>query len=119
MKKNILLPVACILFLFFAAFSLPKMSGDILFIDKGDTEALELDADTYQGYEWIISANTDPTIAKYEGKEFEYGEKNTDLSVQKLKFKGLKKGKTTITLQYIKQGEQLPKKTKTVVIRVF
>lgn len=119
MKKHIILPLSLVLFLFFTVISFSGTGGDYLFIDKGDTEELELDADTYQGYEWIVSGNSDQTIVKYEGKEFEYGSKNTDLSVQKLKFKGLKKGKTTITLQYIKQGEQLPKKTKTVIVRVF
>jgi hypothetical protein len=119
MKKHILLPLSLALFLVFTAYTISGTGGDYLFIDKGDTEELELDADTYNGYEWVISGSTDETIVKYEGKEFEYGSKNTDLSVQKLKFKGLKKGKTTITLQYIKQGEQLPKKTKTVKIQVF
>lgn len=95
------------------------LSSDFLFIDKGDTEEYEIAADTYQGYEWVVSTITDPSIMKYEGKEFEYGEKNTDLSVQKIKFKGLKKGKTTVTLQYIKQGDMVPKKTKTITIKVY
>ncbi len=119
MRKLIEISVLSFILLIFAAFSYPQKTGDYLFIDKGEIEAIELDADTYQGYEWIVSATSDPTIVKYEGKEFEYGEKNTDLSVQKIKFKGLKKGKTTVTLQYIKQGEMVPKKTKTITIKVY
>jgi len=119
MKKIIKTAFTAFLWIFIASFTSNVYSGDNLFIDKGETESFELSADTYQGYEWVIASSSDPTIAKYEGKEFEYGEKNTDLSVQKLKFRGLKKGKTVVTLQYIKQGDMVPKKTKTVTIRVY
>ncbi|HMT12333.1 MAG TPA: hypothetical protein PKA39_12005, partial [Ignavibacteria bacterium] len=61
----------------------------------------------------------DQTIVKYEGKENKFGEKNTDLTTQLIKFKGLKKGKTIVTLNYIKQGESIPKKTRKLVIRVY
>lgn len=100
-------------------FKLPAELGSYLVIEVGETEVLELDADTYNGYEWIVSKIDDPTLIKYEGKEFEYGDKNTDLSVQKMKFKGLKKGRTNMKLDYIKQGEQLPKKSKTIKVSVY
>ena len=119
MTKIIKLKVFSVFLFLLVIFNGDVYCGDFLFIDKGETEEYEISADTYQGYEWIVSTMSDPTIVKYDGKEFEYGEKNTDLSVQKIKFKGIKKGKTTVTLQYMKQGDMVPKKTKIITIKVY
>lgn len=98
---------------------LENYKGENIAMAVGDTASVKMDADTYQGYEWVVSANSDPTIAKYEGKTNILGEKNTDLTVQVIKFKGLKKGKTIVTLNYVKQGDLLAKKTRTVNIAVY
>lgn len=110
--------IICFTMLISAAYS-NLLADDYLFIDVDDTKVYKIDADTYQGYDWIIASMTDQTIAKYEGKENKFGEKNTDLTTQLIKFKGLKKGKTIVTLNYIKQGESLPRKTRKLIIRVY
>ena len=120
MNNNIsrILLAICLTMLISAAYS-EVLADDYLFIDVDDTEVYKIDADTYQGYDWVIASMTDQTIVKYEGKENKFGEKNTDLTTQLIKFKGLKKGKTIVTLNYIKQGESIPKKTRKLVIRVY
>jgi len=85
----------------------------------GGFASVTMEADTHQGYDWVVSSSSNSSIAKYEGKENNYGEKNTDLTKQVIKFKGLKKGKTIITLNYVKQGDMLAKKTRTVNITVY
>ena len=102
MKKHIILPLSLALFLFFTVISFSGTGGDYLFIDKGDTEELELDADTYQGYEWIVSGNSDQTIVKYEGKEFEYGSKNTEL----LRIASLERGVAALILDSLLLGDE-------------
>jgi len=120
MKIRILrtLLISSFMMLFLAAHS-NVLADDYLFIDVDDTKTYKIDADTYQGYDWVIASMTDQTIVKYEGKENKFGEKNTDLTTQLIKFKGLKKGKTIVTFNYMKQGESLPKKTRKLTIRVY
>lgn len=93
--------------------------GENISMGVGEISSVNMIADTYNKYDWVVSANSDPTIAKYEGKDNQFGEKNTDPTTQVLKFKGLKKGKTIITLNYVKLGDILAKKTRTVNITVY
>lgn len=85
----------------------------------GDISSVKLSADTYNKFDWVVASNSDPTIAKYEGKDNQFGEKNTDMTTQVLKFKGLKKGKTIVTLNYVKLGDLLAKKSRTINITVY
>jgi PBP1b-binding outer membrane lipoprotein LpoB len=93
--------------------------GENLSMSVGDTSSVNMTADTHNGYDWIVSANSDPSIAKYTGKENLAGEKVTDKTTQVIKFKGLKKGKTIITLNYVKKGDMLAKQTRTLNITVY
>lgn len=92
--------------------------GDNISIGVGDTSSVNMDSDTQSGYDWIISANSDPSIAKFSGKE-NINTENKRKTVQVLRFKGLKKGKTIITLNYVKKGDMLVKKTRTLNITVY
>lgn len=85
----------------------------------GDSASVKMEADTYNGYDWVVSSNSNSAVAKYAGKEDLPGEKNTDPVKQVIKFKGLKKGKTIITLNYVKKGDILAHKTRTVNITVY
>ncbi len=93
--------------------------GENLSMSVGDTSSVKMIADTYRGYEWIVTANSDPIVAKYAGKEDQAGEKITDKTTQVIRFKGLKKGKTIITLNYVKKGDMLAKQSRTINITVY
>ncbi len=93
--------------------------GENISMGVGDISSVKLSADTYNKFDWVVASNSDPTIAKYDGKDNQFGEKNTDMTTQVLKFKGLKKGKTIITLNYIKLGDLLAKKSRTINITVY
>lgn len=93
--------------------------GDNLVISAGNTASINMTADTFGGYDWIVASNSDETIAVFEGKETVNGEKKSDPSEQILKFKGLKKGKTIITLNYVKKGDLIAHKTRTINISVY
>ncbi|HWA06034.1 MAG TPA: protease inhibitor I42 family protein [Ignavibacteria bacterium] len=93
--------------------------GENISMAVGDIASVKMEADTYSGYDWVVASNSNSAVAKYEGKDTKFGEKNTDLSTQIIKFKGLKKGKTIVTLNYIKQGDMIAKKTRTVNITVY
>jgi predicted secreted protein len=109
--------------LFFSSCSslkdIENYKGENITMSVGEIGSVTMEADTYQGYDWVVSSSSNSAIAKYEGKDNQYGEKNTDPTKQVIKFKGLKKGKTSITLNYIKQGDMLAKKTRTVNITVY
>lgn len=105
--------------LFLSCSGYQDYKGDKLLISKGNSSSVKMSADTYKGYEWIVASNSDPSVAVFEEKENVYGEKNTDMTEQILKFKGLKKGKTIITLNYIKHGDFIAKKTRTINISVY
>jgi len=93
--------------------------GESITIAVGEIGSVTMEADTYQGYDWVVSSSSNSAIAKYEGTDNQHGAKNTDLTKQVIKFKGLKKGKTSITLNYVKKGDMLAKKTRTVNITVY
>ena len=93
--------------------------GENISMGVGDTASVKMEADTYSGYDWVVSSNSNSSIAKYDGKDNLSGEKNTDPVTQVIKFKGLKKGKTIITLNYVKKGDLIAKKTRTVNITVY
>lgn len=93
--------------------------GENISMGVGDTASVKMEAETFQGYEWVVSSNSNSKVAKYEGKNNLSGEKNTGPVTQVIKFKGLKKGKTIITLNYVKKGDLIAKKTRTVNITVY
>jgi len=93
--------------------------GENISMGVGDTASVKMLAETFQGYDWVVSSNSNSAVAKYEGKDNLSGEKNTDPVIQVIKFKGLKKGKTIITLNYVKKGDLIAKKTRTVNITVY
>lgn len=93
--------------------------GENISMGVGDTASVSMLADTKNGYDWIVASNSSPTIAKYNGKDNQYAEKTTDKTTQLIKFKGLKKGKTIVTLNYIKQGDMLAKQSRTINIMVY
>jgi len=93
--------------------------GESITIAVGEIGSVTMEADTYQGYDWVVSSSSNSAIAKYEGTDNQHGAKNTDPTKQVIKFKGLKKGKTSITLNYVKKGDMLAKKTRTVNITVY
>ncbi len=93
--------------------------GENISMGAGDTASVSMLADTKNGYDWIVASNSDPTIAKYDSKQNIFGEKTTDKTTQLIKFKGLKKGKTIVTLNYIKQGDMLAKQSRTINITVY
>jgi PBP1b-binding outer membrane lipoprotein LpoB len=119
--------LASVFIFFFALFlsscsglkDIENYKGENLSISVGDTASVSMTADTHNGYDWIVAANSDPSIAKYTGKENLDGEKVTDKTTQVIKFKGLKKGKTIITLNYVKKGDMLAKQTRTLNITVY
>lgn len=121
-SKIILLALSIPLFLFTSCSGLKDIEnykGENISMSVGEFASVTMEADTHQGYDWVVSSSSNSSIAKYEGKENKYGEKNTDMTKQVIKFKGLKKGKTIITLNYVKQGDMLAKKTRTVNITVY
>lgn len=93
--------------------------GENISMGVGDTASVKMEAETFQGYDWVVTSNSNSAVAKYEGKDNLPGEKSTDPVTQVIKFKGLKKGKTIITLNYVKKGDMLAKKTRTVNITVY
>lgn len=93
--------------------------GENIAMAVDDSASVKMEADTYNGYDWVVSSNSNSAVAKYVGKDNLSGEKNTDPVTQVIKFKGLKKGKTIITLNYIKKGDLIAKKTRTVNITVY
>lgn len=109
--------------LFFASCSslkdIENYKGESITIAVGEIGSVTMEADTYQGYDWVVSSSSNSVIAKYEGTDNQHGAKNTDPTKQVIKFKGLKKGKTSITLNYVKKGDMLAKKTRTVNITVY
>lgn len=119
MKSIIFIVIASLSFFIISCSGYQDYKGDNIVISKGNTASISMSADTYQGYDWIVASNTDATIAVFDGKENKYGEKNTDFTEQVIKFKGLKKGKTIITLNYIKQGDFIAHKTRTINITVY
>lgn len=123
MKSKIILFAVFLTVLFFSSCSglkdLEDYKGENISMGVGDTASVKMVADTYQGYDWVVSSNSNSAAAKYEGKYNLTGEKNTDPVTQVIKFKGLKKGKTIITLNYVKKGDLLAKKTRTVNITVY
>lgn len=95
-------------------------TGENLVINAGDTASVNYSADTFHGYEWVVTSNSDPAVAKYLNvTNIPETGNNTDPVKQVIKFKGLKKGKTIVTLNYIKNGEMIAKKTRTVNITVY
>lgn len=119
--KKILFSASTIIlaFLIASCSGIPNYTGESLSIKSGEISSVKMETDTYHGFDWIVASNSDPSVAKYEGKENKFGEKNTDMTTQLLKFKGLKKGKTIITLNYVKQGDLLAKKSRTINIIVY
>ncbi|MEO8512870.1 MAG: protease inhibitor I42 family protein [Ignavibacteria bacterium] len=93
--------------------------GDNLSMGVNDTSSVSMTADTQNGYDWIVASNSDPTVARYTGKENLAGTNSTDKTTQVIKFKGLKKGKTIITLNYVKKGDLLAKQSRTLNITVY
>ncbi|HAX50244.1 MAG TPA: hypothetical protein PK605_04380 [Ignavibacteria bacterium] len=123
MRSKLILIFLFLTALFFSSCSslkeIENYAGENISMGVGGFASVTMEADTHQGYDWVVSSSSNSLIAKYEGKENNYGEKNTDLTKQVIKFKGLKKGKTIITLNYVKQGDMLAKKTRTVNITVY
>lgn len=123
MKSKILLYSIFVALLFISSCSgfkeIENYKGENISMGVGDTASVKMEADTYSGYDWVVSSNSNSSVAKYEGKDNLPGEKNTDPVTQIIKFKGLKKGKTIITLNYVKKGDMLAKKTRTVNITVY
>ncbi len=123
MKSKIILFAVFLTVLFFSSCSglkdLEDYKGENISMGVGDTASVKMEADTYNGYDWVVSSNSNSAVAKYIGKENQPDEKNTDPVNQVIKFKGLKKGKTIITLNYVKKGDLLAKKTRTVNITVY
>ncbi len=123
MKSIIILFAVFVSLLFISSCSglkdIENYKGENISMAVGDIASVKMEADTYSGYDWVVASNSNSAVAKYEGKDIKFGEKNTDLSTQIIKFKGLKKGKTIVTLNYIKQGDMIAKKTRTVNITVY
>lgn len=123
MKSKIFLFAVFVTVLFISSCSgfkeIENYKGENISMGVGDTASVKMEADTYSGYDWVVSSNTNSSVAKYESKDNLPGEKNTDPVTQVIKFKGLKKGKTIITLNYVKKGDMLAKKTRTVNITVY
>lgn len=122
MKSKVILSTLFISIIFLSSCSglkdIEDYKGENLSMSVGEISSINMFADTQQGYDWIAASNSNPTIAKYDGKENQFGEKNTDKTTQVIKFKGLKKGKTIITLNYVKQGDMLVKQSRTINITV-
>lgn len=123
MKSKVFLPVLFLIVLYISACSglkdIENYKGENISMGVGDSASVKMEADTYNGYDWVVSSNSNSAVAKYAGKEDLPGEKNTDPVKQVIKFKGLKKGKTIITLNYVKKGDILAHKTRTVNITVY
>lgn len=123
MKKIFLLHLIIATAVFISSCSglkeIENYKGENISMGVGEYSVVKMPADTKAGYDWNISANSDPTIAKYESREKLSGENNSSGDTLLIKFKGLKKGKTIITLNYVKKGDFLAKKTRTVNITVY
>ncbi|NOS85025.1 MAG: protease inhibitor I42 family protein [Ignavibacteria bacterium] len=123
MKSKIILFAIFVTMIFISSCSglkdIENYKGENISMGVGDTASVKMEADTYQGYDWVVSSNTNSAVAKYDGKDNLPGKKNTDPAIQVIKFKGLKKGKTIITLNYVKKGDLIAKKTRTINITVY
>jgi predicted secreted protein len=123
MKSKIILFAIFVTVFFISSCSglkdIENYKGDNISMGVGDTASVKMEAETFQGYDWVVSSNSNSAVAKYEGKDNQPGVKNTDPVTQVIKFKGLKKGKTIITLNYVKKGDLIAKKTRTVNITVY
>ncbi len=93
--------------------------GDNISMGVGEFASLKLKAETTDGYDWVVSSNSDGTVAKFESKENIAGENGPSGDSVVIKFKGLKKGKTIVTLNCVKKGDFIAKKTRTVNITVY
>lgn len=93
--------------------------GDNISMGVGEFASLKLKAETTDGYDWVVSSNSDGTVAKFESKENIAGENGPSDDSVVIKFKGLKKGKTIVTLNCVKKGDFIAKKTRTVNITVY
>lgn len=93
--------------------------GASVLIKLNEESVIRMQTDTNKAYSWIVSNISDPDIAKYTGKEFVSEESNAYMRTQIIKIKGLKKGKTIITLNYVKEGDLLVKKSRTYNVTVY
>ncbi len=107
------------LFFFSSCAGYQDLTGESLVIKTGDTASVKYTADAFHGYEWVVSSNSDRSIAKFIGITNIPGSNNNDNITQVFNFKGLKKGKTIVTLNYIKKNDIIAKKSRTLNITVF
>lgn len=90
-----------------------------LSIKAGDTSSVKMYANTLKGYAWVVSSNSDPDIAEYKATFIQLPLISSDQTTQSIRFKGLKKGKTIITLNYVKNGELQINQTRTIKLTVY
>ncbi len=123
MKLKLLLSAIFIISVFFSSCSglkdLENYEGQNLSMGVGDTSSVKMYANTLQGYGWVVTANSDPTVAVYEATFIQLPKVSSDQTTQAIRFKGLKKGKTIITLNYVKKGDMLAKQSRTLNILVY
>ncbi len=123
MKMKLPLSIVFITIIFLSSCSglkdLENYKGDNLSMSVGDTSSVKMYANTLQGYGWVVTANSDPTIAVYEATFIQLPKVSSDQTTQAIRFKGLKKGKTIITLNYVKKGDLLAKQSRTLNILVY
>ena len=121
-KLSIIVPLFIISFVLVSCSGIKEIEnykGENISMGIGEFSSVKMNADTKGGYSWVVSGNSDPKIASYENTEKISAENSSSQDTVFIKFKGLKKGKTIITLNYVKKGDFIAHKTRTVNITVY